>query len=151
MKKERDSFFRKFIKAFAKGDIFTKLSILVFGCGYAARGQYIKAVIMQVVQVLFYVFTFGFSINYICKLGTLGTIQREEVFDPKTLTKVVNDYDNSLMILLCGVIGILIIFMYILLSLSNVKACYELECLKKDGTPSFFVFDVFLVAKCPNF
>ncbi len=133
MKKERESFLRNFIEAFTKGDIFTKLSILIFGTGYVARGQYVKAVILQIVQVLFFVFTFGFSLNYMSKLGTLGTIQREEIFDPKTLSKVVNDYDNSLMILLCGVIGIIFIFLYILLSLSNVKACYELQCLKKDG------------------
>ena len=119
MKKERESFLRNFIEAFTKGDIFTKLSILIFGTGYVARGQYVKAVILQIVQVLFFVFTFGFSLNYMSKLGTLGTIQREEIFDPKTLSKVVNDYDNSLMILLCGVIGIIFIFLYILLSLST--------------------------------
>lgn len=133
MTKIRVSYIRDFIKAFTKGDIFTKFSLFIFGIGYAARKQYAKAIIMQLIQVLFFLFTFGFSLKYISKLGTLGTTERKEIFDPATLTKVVNDYDNSLMILLCGVIGIFIIFMYILLSLSNVRANYELQCLKQEG------------------
>ena len=100
-----------FRDSFRFGDLWTRLSFVLFGAGYLARGQYIKGILLQLVQVFFYLFTFGFSLQYILKLGTLGTVQREEVFDPKTLSKVVNDYDNSLMILLCGIIGILFLVM----------------------------------------
>ena len=129
MKEKNDNF----KTSFHKGDIWTKLSLILFGSGYIARGQYIKGILLEIIQVLFFLFTFGFSMEYILKLGTLGTVQREEVFDPLTLTKTVNDYDNSLMILLCGIIGILFIFMYMLLSISNVKAAYQLQLLKQQG------------------
>ena len=122
-----------FRDSFRFGDLWTRLSFVLFGAGYLARGQYIKGILLQLVQVFFYLFTFGFSLQYILKLGTLGTVQREEVFDPKTLSKVVNDYDNSLMILLCGIIGILFLMMYVFLSISNVKAAYQLQCLKEEG------------------
>lgn len=124
---------KKFIDSFLRGDIWTKLSLLIFGIGYFVRGQYIKGVLLQLIQILFFLFTFGFSLNYIVKLGTLGTVQREEVFDPKTLTKVVNEYDNSLLILLCGIIGILFLLAYVLLAISNVKANFELQQLKEDN------------------
>lgn len=122
-----------FGESFRKGDIYTKLSLIILGTGYIARKQYIKGVIIECIQILFFAFTFGFSLEYISKLGTLGTVQREEIFDPKTLSKVVNDYDNSLMILLCGIIGILFIVMYIVLSFSNVKAAYQLQLLSENG------------------
>ena len=124
---------RKFMDSFLRGDIWTKLSFEIFGMGYFVRGQYIKGILLQLIQILFFVFTFGFSLNYIAKLSTLGTVQREEVFDPKTLTKVVNDYDNSLLILLCGIIGILFIAAYIILAISNVKANYFLQQLKESN------------------
>ena len=91
MKEKNDNF----KTSFHKGDIWTKLSLILFGSGYIARGQYIKGFLLEIIQVLFFLFTFGFSMEYILKLGTLGTVQREEVFDPLTLTKTVNDYDNS--------------------------------------------------------
>ncbi len=121
------------IEAFQKGDLWTKLSLLLLGAGYFARGQWIKGLLLEGVQLCFFLFTFGFSLEYMGKLGTLGTVQREEIFDTKTLTKVVNDYDNSLLILLCGLIGVLFIVLYLLLCISNLKACYQLQLRKEQG------------------
>lgn len=124
---------KDFVIAIKNGDVWTKLSLLVMGAGYIGRKQIIKGILMILVEICFFLFTFRFSIEYILKLGTLGTVQREEVFDTLTLTKKVNDYDNSLLILLMGVIGILCIAAFILLYISNMKAVYRLQQISERG------------------
>ena len=126
-------YFGDFGTSVAKGDIWTKLSLVIMGAGYVGRGQIVKGILMTLVEAGFFAFTGLFSWQYMEKLGTLGTVQREEVFDPLTMTKTVNDYDNSLLILLGGVIGILVIIAFILLWISNMKTVYRIQEMKKNG------------------
>lgn len=46
---------------------------------------------------------------YVRKLPTLGTVQAQRIWDPLTRKNVWNDYDNSFLILLFGVVGILLL------------------------------------------
>ena len=117
----------------AKGDIWCKLSLLVMGAGYWGRKQIVKGVLITALEVVVILFTGMFSINYIKDLNTLGTVQYESVFDPLTLKNTVNDYDNSLLILLYGIIGILVIVAFIFLYISNMKAVYRLQLMKEEG------------------
>ncbi len=126
-------YFAEFGTSVARGDIWTRLSLVIMGAGYAGRGQLVKGILMTLVECGFFAFTALFSWPYMAKLGTLGTVQREEVFDPLTMTKTVNDYDNSLLILLGGVIGILVIFAFLLLWISNMKTVYRIQTMKENG------------------
>ncbi|MBR1692182.1 MAG: sugar ABC transporter permease [Lachnospiraceae bacterium] len=127
-------YFGDFAHAVAKGDVWTKLSLLIMGSGFFARGQILKGALVTLLEAGF-VTAMGFSGKYVSKLGTLGTVQREEKLDLTTLMKTVNDYDNSLLILLCGIIGILLVFAFILLYIGNVKAAYRLQKRKEEGKP----------------
>lgn len=127
------NYFAEFGTAVAKGDIWTRLSLLILGMGYFGRGQIIKGILVTLVEVAVILFTAMFSAPYLAKLGTLGTVQREEVFDPLTMTKTVNDYDNSLLILLFSVVGLLVLFAFLLVYISNVKRVYEIQKLKENG------------------
>ena len=93
-------FFKSFGTAVAKGDLFVKLSLLWMGAGYARRKQYIKAIIMTVLEAALIVFTVTFAMEYVPKFGTLGTVQAEMVFNMKTMKNEFNDYDHSFKILL---------------------------------------------------
>ncbi|MDD6504753.1 MAG: sugar ABC transporter permease [Lachnospiraceae bacterium] len=126
-------YFTDFGTAIAKGDIWTRLSLLVMGAGYFGRKQIMKGILMTLIEIGFFVFTIRFSLQYILKLNTLGTVQREETLDLVTLTKTVNDYDNSLLILLGGIIGILLMVAFILLYISNMKTVYRLQLMKENG------------------
>ena len=126
-------YFTDFGTAIAKGDIWTRLSLLVMGAGYFGRKQIMKGILMTLIEIGFFVFTIRFSLQYIFKLNTLGTVQREETLDLVTLTKTVNDYDNSLLILLGGIIGILLMVAFILLYISNMKTVYRLQLMKENG------------------
>ena len=126
-------YFADFGRAVAKGDIWCKLSLIILGAGYFGRKQIIKGILMTALEVIFFLFTGLFSINYIKDLNTLGTVQYEAVFDPLTMKNTVNDYDNSLLILLYGIVGILVILAFILLYISNMKAVYRLQLMKEEG------------------
>lgn len=122
----------KFIVAYKKGNIWTKLSVFVMGLGYVANGQFIKGILVQLYQLLMIGCTASFFERFVLKLDTLGTVQREEVFDPLTLTKKVNDYDNSLLILLGGIIGILFLVIYVYSCISNLERVCELQSLREE-------------------
>ena len=46
------NFFQTFGEAFVKGDIFTKVSLLVWGLGYIGHGQLMKALLVTLVEGL---------------------------------------------------------------------------------------------------
>ena len=88
---------------------------------------------MTLMEVFFFLFTGKVSWQYIRKLNTLGTVQRKETLDLTTLQKTVNHYDNSLLILLFGVVGILIIAAFVALYVSNFKTVFRMQQMKEHG------------------
>ena len=117
--------FKEFGTAIVRGDIWVKMSLLIMGAGYLGRKQFIRAILMTLLQVGVLVPMFTVFAPYMSKLNTLGTVQREETFNALTMTKTVNDYDNSLLILLYGIIGILTVMTFIALYVSNIRAVYR--------------------------
>lgn len=116
-----------------QGDIWSRLSLIWMGAGYVGRKQYIKGILVTLLEICFFLFTGRVSLEYILKLNTLGTVQREEVLNLVTLKKTVNDYDNSLLILLFGVIGLLVIAAFLLFYFWNLKKVYALQKLAESG------------------
>ncbi len=126
-------YFKDFGVAFAKGDIWVKLSAVLMGAGYFVRKQVVNGIIMCLVEVMFVVLCVGYAAPNLAKFGTLGTVQFEQVFDPLTMTSTVNDYDNSFLILLNSIISLFLIFVFLLFYISNMKAVYRLQLKKENG------------------
>ena len=130
---ESRNIFKDFGAGVSKGDIWTKLSLIIMGAGYIGRGQIAKGVLMTLIEIGFFVFTFMVTGPYMAKLGTLGTVQRESSFDPLTMTTVETKGDNSLLILLVGIMGVLIIVAFIALWLSNMGTVYRIQKMAEQG------------------
>lgn len=98
-----------------------------------------RGILAEVVQVGFWAFLLLGTLPYMMKLNTLGTVQYEDKFDPLTLTKTVNDYDNSLLILLIGIIGLVAILFFAIFLMTNLEAVVNVqEKVKKGGkAPTF--------------
>ena len=81
---------KEFGVAVAKGDIWVKLSLIIMGAGYFGRKQIARGILMTLLQcgVIASLVTVFFP--YMAKLNTLGTVQREEIFDIVTMKKTVN-------------------------------------------------------------
>ncbi|MCD7725759.1 MAG: sugar ABC transporter permease [Clostridiales bacterium] len=127
------NYFKNLGIAFAKGDVWVKLSSVVMGAGYFARKQIVNGVIMLLVEILFIVMCIGYAAPNLAKFGTLGTVQFEQVFDPLTMTSTVNDYDNSFLILLNSMISLFLILVFILFWIANMKTVYRLQLKKENG------------------
>ena len=120
-------FFSEFGTAMAKGDAFVKLSLLWWGAGYFRRKQYVKAILMTLLEIAVIVFTLNFAMAYVPKFGTLGTVQAEQVFNMQTMQTEWNDYDNSFMILLFSLFSFVIWFVAAVVCMRNVVNAYELQ------------------------
>ncbi|MDO5545126.1 MAG: sugar ABC transporter permease [Eubacteriales bacterium] len=120
-------FFAEFGTAMAKGDLFVKLSLILWGAGYFRRKQYVKAVLMTLLEIAVIAFTLNFAMAYVPKFGTLGTVQAEQVFNIQTMQSEWNDYDNSFMILLFSLFSFVVWFAAAVVCLRNVVNAYELQ------------------------
>ena len=131
--KKIGNYFKDFFTSIAKGDIWVKLSLLIMAAGYFGRKQIARGILMTLLEVGVIASIFRVFAPYMSKLNTLGTVQREEIFDPLTMQKTVNDFDNSLLILLYGIIGILVIIAFLALYIANIKAVYRLQKMQEEG------------------
>lgn len=126
-------FFSEFGTAMAKGDVFVKLSLLWWGAGYFRRKQYVKAILMTLLEIAVIAFTLNFAMAYVPKFGTLGTVQAEQVFNMQTMQTEWNDYDNSFMILLFSLFSFVIWFVAAVVCMRNVVNAYELQMQAQRG------------------
>lgn len=126
-------FFTSTVKAFVEGDIFVKLSALLCGTSCFARKQYLKGFFICLIQaaIMFVFPTFFFP--YMSKLSTLGTVQQKRVFNPETMKNEFNDYDNSFLILLFGVLGVVLLITAVILWMRNLRNAREVELTAKSG------------------
>lgn len=92
--------------AFQRGDLFTKLSAVVFGLGNIVRKQYVKGITMLVLEIAYFVFMAANGVDYLSKLPTLGTnAGGKKLVDGFW---VYTEPDRSVVILLYGVAALVI-------------------------------------------
>jgi arabinogalactan oligomer/maltooligosaccharide transport system permease protein len=123
-----------FTNALKKGDIFTRLSMLVMGAGNIARGQVVKGLLFLGIEVayLYYMITVGFGC--LAELPSLGSKKVEKVYNPVLdLYEYSQDYDQSMLILLYGVATIIISLLFICFLRGAVKSAYEAQVAHSKG------------------
>ncbi len=120
--------------ALKRGDIWTRLSALLWGVGFLARGEWLKGLLRCLEQAAF-LLGILWCTPYMGKLPTLGTVQAERIFDPITRRNVWNDYDNSFLILLFGVAGLLILAASVVRWLSNLADAWDTQRRREQGGP----------------
>ncbi len=90
---------------------FTKENLLcgiIWGTCCFRHKQYLKGALLCLEEAVF-LLGIALTFPYMRKLPTLGTVQAERIWDPVTRRNVWNDYDNSFLILLFGVVGVLLV------------------------------------------
>ena len=124
---------KDFGKAIVHGDIYVKLTVLWWGLGFARRKQFVKALLMTILEAVVIAFTVFVSLQYVPKFGTLGTIKAEKVFNPKTMKNEWNDYDNSFMILLMSLFSFIVWMIGVVVLINAVIGSYKLQLKAKAG------------------
>ena len=118
--------------ALTKGDIFTKLSAVVFGLGNIVRRQFVKGVALLVLEIAFIVFMITSGAGYLGKLPSLGDQEQGKQLVDGFWVYVQGD--NSVVILLYGVCTIVACLLFVYLWTISLKCAYKAECLaRKDG------------------
>jgi len=135
------NFFVNFCKRFMDGNFGTKLSHIIMGFGNFCNKQIIKGAIYLLLQAGFIAFMVlcpqvndtPLGYKAIKNFITLGT-EEGDIFTPA---------DDSMLMLLFGVVTFCIIILFIILYLSNIKSAYKAQCDKRTkGKASSFIDDI---------
>ncbi|MBR6046209.1 MAG: sugar ABC transporter permease [Ruminococcus sp.] len=135
-------FFAGIGRMFKEGDFKTRLSFVIMGFGQFFRRQIGRGIIFLAMEGVFIYYMIGFGFGYLKGLGSLGT---------EAVTKTLNKYglevltykDNSLKILLYGVLTIFVIVGFVWTWYINVKQNYTAQKLIEEGVrPKSFKQDV---------
>ena len=132
--------FAGYFSRFVKGDWATKISYLIMGFGNIVKGQIIKGLIFLATEVLFILYMIGFGWDKIYNLGFFnhGTIGfREEGYgiNPVTGRPGRIEGDDSMKLLLYGVMTLIIIGIFFAIYIANTKSAYKAQQLKAAGEP----------------
>jgi len=119
--------------AFLRGDWATRLSFLIMGFGCIRRGRIARGLFFLALQIAFWIFFFSFGIVYIGQLSTLGTRTAGEIWNEELGIFEYTPGDNSMLILLYGVVSILILLLHTLMWASSIRTCYETERIARGG------------------
>ena len=129
------------IFTFVKGDWKTKVSYVVWGFGNAMRGQYLRAALFFIFEVLFILYMVFFGGMWFRKMfwpGTIGEVAVHEdlVPDPTGVLGMIKTKiytDDSVQILLMGLLTFVFIFAAIATWRMNVKQNKILEEILASG------------------
>lgn len=129
--------------AIKKGDILTRISFLVFGFSNLIRKQIVKGLTFLALEVAFIYFMIVTGNNQIKRFFQLGGKLQEKVWDESKGVFVYTAGDNSLLMLLYGVITVFIIFAFILLWKTAIQSAYKIQCIVERGEkPTSFTDDI---------
>lgn len=123
-KREKGNTYEPF-EAFRKGDIFSKLSYVIWGLSNIARGQVAKGLLFLALEVGYFFYMLSTGFDYLGKLRTLGTNQQGMVFNEEIGIYEMSQGDNSMLILLYGVVTLVITFVYIAIWIVSVRSGEE--------------------------
>ena len=121
------------VSVFVKGDVFSKLSFIVMGLANIVSGQIIKGLLFLVIEIgfVFYMISSGF--HRLAQLITLGTQEQGKVFDEVQEVYIVTQGDNSMLILLYGVMTLVMLFVFIAFWISSIRSGVTARRLKLEN------------------
>lgn len=100
-----------------------------FICGFAniTRGQAVKGTIFLFIQAAYIIYMIMSGGAAIAGLATLGTRQQDWVFDETLGIDILLPGDNSMLILLFGILGVVLSIAFLLFYIMTIKSAYKLK------------------------
>ena len=122
-----------FRELFKEGDVATKLSFVVMGAANLANKQHLKGLIFLFSQIAFFYWLIRNGLRALAMLATLGTREQGLVFDERLGIEVLQEGDNSMLLLLFGIAAIVICLLLVGLYVINLKSARNIHELKQVG------------------
>lgn len=130
-KRKKNEHHLSFLELFKKGDLATKLSFFIMGSANLANKQWLKGIIFLASQVLFLFWLITNGISALGVLATLGTKEQGLVMDDHLGIPVLQEGDNSMLLLLFGIAAILLCVVILILYVINLKSARNIYQLKQ--------------------
>lgn len=121
------------VSIFFKGDFLTKLSFLIMGASNFFRGQIIKGLLFLLAELAYIYYMITAGVSAFKGLHTLGTKEQSMVFDESSGIYIVQKGDNSMLMLLAGVVAIAATALFLAIWKASINAAWEAESIKKQG------------------
>lgn len=121
------------MNAVTKGNIVTKLSMLIMGFGNFAHKQIGKGLTFLAVEVAYFWFMLRSGVYNLSMLPSLGWREQQKVWNEK---KSIYEHimgDQSLIILLYGVATVFVTIAFIIAWRESVRSSYKSEVLARNG------------------
>ncbi len=130
---------KNIFQIFSQGNIFSKLSFIILGLANIVNGQAIKGLIFLALEIIYIVYMVLVGAGSIAGLKTLGENQQGMVFNEKTGIYEVSQGDNSMLILLVGVVACVITAVFICIWLVSIYSGEKARVAKAEGkkVPTF--------------
>jgi len=115
------------------GDALTRFSLIILGLGSLARGQIGRFIAFFAIQASYIIYMALAGVNSLIDFVSLGTVEQGEVYNEKLGIFEYSMGDNSMLILLYGVITIMITLGYVCFAMSSVRCAYSAQRAVRDG------------------
>lgn len=119
--------------AVKKGSAATKLSMVILGFGNLAHKQFGKGILFLLGEIIYIAYMAMTGVSALAMLPSLGDMEQQEVWNE---AKGIYEYvqgDNSLLILLFGIVAIFITVFFVFFWRGAVKSAYKAQYLKENG------------------
>src|SRR5699024_3069343 len=107
--------------------------MIIMGAGNLARKEFIKGILFLLSEISFIMMMVLFGLNALASLPSLGTEEQAEIFDETTQTYIYTDGDNSMLILLWGIVTIFLILGFVVVWRANMMSAYKAQLRKERG------------------
>ncbi len=144
LNKKKESFYTKpsdysCFQAFKKGNLTTKLSLLIFGLGNFKNKQLASGIIFLALEIAYLTYMFAFGFQSIVNFITLGTVTQGQVYNEALGFYEYSKGDNSMLCLLYGVITLALTAAIVFVAFLSCKSAFCTQYRKERDMkiPSF--------------
>lgn len=113
----------------------TRMSCIIMGFGCFMYGQWLRGSLYLLLEVGFILFMIFSGSYYLGKFGTLGTEKQGPIYNDQGLQIGTTEGDNSLIILLFGVVTIVLILLFAAMYIKQLKNAYNNQERAEFGLP----------------
>lgn len=120
---------------FRDGDAKTRISYFLMGFGLLLRGQIARGVLYLVFEAVFLVYMTLFGWRYLLDLSHLGRVASESYTDPETGLTFQRYVDNSMLILLYGILTAFFVLSFLYVWYRSCRSSIEAQRMRELSIP----------------
>lgn len=127
--------FSELYRGFRDGDAKTRISYFLMGFGLLFRGQIVRGLLYLVFELVFLVYMVLYGFRYLLDLRHLGRVATESYTDPESGLTFYRYVDNSMLILLYGILTVFFTVSFVYVWYRNCRSNAEAQRFRELSLP----------------